>query len=145
MWLMRQLILALIIATGLATAESPQGIRMNGKIYIDAASGINTYLAGALAKKRVPLTVVADKAKADYAIETVAAQGSEATCMKFVNLGTEQVLFAYWVDPKNASHGHQAVADGFAAYLRATMRAAAGPGVIKALWSTAPAPEFDYK
>jgi uncharacterized protein YfaP (DUF2135 family) len=56
-----------------AFAQAPQ-IKSGATVYIEPMDGYETYLAAAIAKKNVPLVVVADKGKADYFITSSVSQ-----------------------------------------------------------------------
>jgi hypothetical protein len=111
------------------TASLPEG----SKIYIEAADGFDTYLTAALQKKKVPVTVVTDKAQADYELTGVsdhqkpgwakiAFTGSihsdEQASVKLINIKTSEVVFAYAVNKKNSLHGRQTAAEACAKHLR---------------------------
>jgi hypothetical protein len=63
----RALALVLLGISVVASAQAPQ-IKSGATVYIEPMGGYETYLAAAIAKKKVPLIVVADKSKADYLI-----------------------------------------------------------------------------
>ena len=62
-------ILALVLLTYsvIAVAQAPQ-LKSGSAVYIEPMGGYETYLAAAIVKMHVPLTVVTDKGKADYII-----------------------------------------------------------------------------
>jgi hypothetical protein len=60
--------LVLVCSTA-CLAQTPQ-ITSGAAVYIEAMGGYETYLAAAIVKKHVPLTVVADESKADYIIRS---------------------------------------------------------------------------
>ncbi len=57
----------LLLLSSIAFAQGPQ-IKSGATVYIEPMGGYETYLAAAIAKKNVPLIVVADKEKAEYFI-----------------------------------------------------------------------------
>lgn len=63
----------LLLLSTVAIAQAPQ-IKRGATVYIEPMDGYETYLAAALAKKKVPLIVVADKGKADYFIASSVSQ-----------------------------------------------------------------------
>lgn len=64
----------LVLVCGTACfAQAPQ-IKSGAAVYIEPMDGFETYLAAAIAKKNVPLIVVADKEKADYFITSSVSQ-----------------------------------------------------------------------
>ena len=76
---MKQIALfALVALSALAQQADNRGaIRMRSKIFVDAPSGFNIYLAAAFYKKGVPLTVVTDKAMASYEICAVSDHANQ--------------------------------------------------------------------
>jgi hypothetical protein len=65
---MKSLLAFLALATcSVCLAQAPQ-IKSGSSVYIEPMGGYETYLAAAIVKKQVPLSVVADKDKADYII-----------------------------------------------------------------------------
>ena len=60
-------VLVFLAVSALALAQTAQ-IKSGSTVYIEPMDGYETYLAAAIAKKQVPLILVADKTKADYVI-----------------------------------------------------------------------------
>ena len=54
-------------------------------VYIEPMNGYETYLAAAIAKKQVPMIVVADKDKADYIIKSTVSQRASTAPAVVVN------------------------------------------------------------
>ena len=70
----------LLFAFAVSTfAQAPQ-IPPNATVYIEPMDGYETYLAAAFAKKHVPLTLVADKDKADEPEAPEARIRSQTSC-----------------------------------------------------------------
>jgi hypothetical protein len=93
---MKALILAGLLATGFVLAESAEGaivIPSDARIFVDAGSEFDNYLAAALKKRHVPLTVTTDKSKADFAIEAGA---------RVVDLRNGEVVLAWTAEGKGA-------------------------------------------
>jgi hypothetical protein len=65
-------------------AQAPQ-IKAGAAVYIEPMGGYETYLAAAIAKKNVPLIVVADKDKAEYIIRSNVSQQVPAQPAVVVN------------------------------------------------------------
>ena len=65
-------------------AQVPQ-IKSGATVYIEPMDGYETYLAAAIAKKNVPLIVVADKDKAEYIIQSNVSQQVRAQPAVVVN------------------------------------------------------------
>ncbi len=125
------------VALGLsfwAVAGGPvQTVPAGSKIYIEAADGFDTYLTAALQKKKVPVSVVEDKEKADYHLSGVSdhqkagwaktvflgqIHSDEQASVKLVNIKTGEVVFAYAVNKKNSLHGRQTAAEACAKHMK---------------------------
>jgi hypothetical protein len=122
------------VLTFAAAAEEPKAVVPSGsKVFVEATDGFDTYLDAALRKKHVPLVVVADKDKADYALEGVSdhvkagwakvvflaqIHSDEQAGIRLVNLKTSEVVFAYAVNKKNSLHGRQTAAEACAKHLK---------------------------
>jgi hypothetical protein len=119
-----------------ALAQNAKSIPPGSKIYIEAADGFDTYLAAALEKKHVPVTVVAAKEKADYELSGVAdhqkpgwakialmgqIHSDDQASVKLVDLKSGEVVFAYAVNKKNTLHGKQTAAEACAKHLKQAM------------------------
>jgi hypothetical protein len=63
----RILTIVLLAFSAIAVAQTPQ-LKSGSAVYIEPMGGYETYLAAAIVKMHVPLTVVTDKGKADYII-----------------------------------------------------------------------------
>ena len=63
----------LLMFSAIAFAQAPQ-LKSGATVFIEPMDGYETYLAAAIAKKKVPLVVVADKSKADYTITSSVSQ-----------------------------------------------------------------------
>ncbi len=112
-----------------------KSIPPGSKIYVEAEKGFDTYLIAALDKKKVPLTVVSDKDKADFRLEAMSSHeekgfaskvflghrdSSDAT-MKLVNVKTSEVVYAYSVHKKNSARANQSTAEACAKHLKEAM------------------------
>jgi hypothetical protein len=147
---MKQLALFTLVAlSALAQTDNPGGIRFRSKVFIDAPSGFNVYLAAAFYRKGVPLTVVTEKAMANYEICAVSdherhlgnqlpifydwlapviaqrVHSNDSASIELVDLQSSEVIYAYSVDRNNSFHGIQTVAESIAIHLRHVMN----PGV----------------
>ena len=67
MFMNRVLAIVLLTFSAIALAQAPQ-LKSGSTIYIEPMDGYETYLAAAIVKMHVPLTVVTDKGKANYII-----------------------------------------------------------------------------
>lgn len=118
--------------SGTAFAGAPN-LPEGSKVYIEAADGFDIYLSAALQKKKVPVTVVADRAQADYELTGVSDQqkagwakiaftgsihSDEQASVKLVNIKTSEVVFAYAVNKKNSLHGRQTAAEACAKHMK---------------------------
>jgi hypothetical protein len=65
-------------------AQAPH-IPPNATVYIEPMDGYETYLAAAIAKKQVPLILVADKSKADYVITSTVSHRTSAQPAVVIN------------------------------------------------------------
>jgi hypothetical protein len=79
-------IIALVLLTfsAIVFAQAPQ-IKSGATVYIEPMDGYETYLAAAIAKKQVPLIVVADKDRADYIIRSTVTQTTPSQPTVVVN------------------------------------------------------------
>lgn len=133
--LLSQALLACVFTFSVCAADAPAENRIpaGSKIYIEAGDGFDTYLSAALQKKHVPVSVVAEKAKADYELSGVSdhvkagwakiaftgqIHSDEQASVKLVDLKTSEVVFAYAVNKKNSLHGRQTAAEACAKHLK---------------------------
>jgi len=120
----------------LSASAQQKKIQPGSKIYIEAADGFDTYLAAALEKKKVPLTIVDTKDKADYDLSGVSdhqrpgwakvalmgqIHSDDQASVKLVDLKSGEVVFAYAVNKKNTLHGRQTAAEACAKHLKEAM------------------------
>lgn len=117
----------------LAMAGSEKSIPAGAKVYVAPMNGFETYLIAALDKKKVPVTVVDERDKADYEITGNAEsqkaswakvmfnhsiQSTEEASISMHNIKTGEVIFAYAVDKANSVHGKQSTAEACAKHLK---------------------------
>ena len=96
-------------------------------------NGFESYLAAAFEKKKVPLTIVADQARAAYLITGTSDEkkagvakmlifgqihSDDAASIQMINQKTGAVVFAYAVNKKNTLHGQQTTAEACAKHLK---------------------------
>ncbi len=145
---MRRIFPILTAFSWLAPGMAAQGvvkIPPASKIYINPLNGFETYLAAGLADKKVPVTVVPDRAKADFEITgtqeldkeegtkgwqkvaeiglTQHHHGTEYTVRASLNVkrvDSGEVAFAYSV-VKSGSKAQQSAAEAFAKHLKQSM------------------------
>lgn len=106
---------------------------MPNSVYISPMNGFETYLAAAFSKKKVPLTVVADRARAQYVITGTSDEkkagvakmlifgqihSDDSASFQMVDQTTGAVVFAYAVNKKNTLHGQQTTAEACAKHLK---------------------------
>ncbi|HZP31876.1 MAG TPA: hypothetical protein VFB23_00840 [Candidatus Acidoferrales bacterium] len=119
---------------GASYAQKPTTLPPGSTVYIEPMDGFENYLSAALMKKKVQLTVVADRDAADFVI-TGTAQHEKAGWAKIafqrnihsddqasisvINTKTSAVVFAYAVNKKNTWHGDQTTAEACAKHLQA--------------------------
>jgi hypothetical protein len=142
--LLRPAVVCAILAVSLAAAaQTPPGapdektIPARSKVFITPIEGgFESYLAAALQKKEVALTIVTIKEKADFEISGISAsdkagwakmaflgsnQSNEQASIKVTNLKTGVVAFAYAVNKGSAARGKQSAAEACAKHLREHM------------------------
>jgi len=125
----------LLVALGARAGEkAPQKtIPTGSKVYITPSDGFETNLKAALESKSVPLTVVDDKAKADYELvshaETQKAgaakkillgswHSKEEASIQVNDLKSGDVVFAYAYHADNSAHGRKSSAESCAKHLK---------------------------
>jgi hypothetical protein len=115
-----------------APAPADTRIPRDSRIYIAPMDGFEIYLAAALRKKEVPLTMVVDRNQADFEITGthqtkdagwaktifVSAQPSASASMQVVNLKTGVVVYADSSHRISANRGERSTAEKLAKYLK---------------------------
>ena len=128
-----------VISTDSAISQSvtpalDKPIPRRARVFIaPVEGGFENYLAAAIQKKNVPITVVTNRAKADFEISGVAetekagwakmlfmgsAASKEQAGIKIVNINSEEVVFAYAVHKSNSARGRQSAAEACAKHLK---------------------------
>lgn len=121
----------LLLVAGLFTvfacqsqARSTGEIPANTKIYVDAASGFDAYLAAEIQRRKVPLTITTTKAGADYELEAVSGasripapdwwnrwtRGYGQPEIRLVDIRTGAVVFTSEFDRNRSLHTWDAAA-----------------------------------
>jgi hypothetical protein len=125
----------LLVAVGARAADKDKGktIPAGAKVYITPSDGFETNLKAALVAKQVPLTVVDDKAMADYEIVSHAQTQKASTAKKIFmgswhskeeasiqvnDLKSGEVVFAYAYHNDNSAHGRKSSAESCAKHLK---------------------------
>jgi hypothetical protein len=136
---MKKIIAILILVVGTVDAAYAQhSINLNlpagSTVYIEPMDGFENYLTAAIQKKKVQVSVVADRDAADFIIKgsaehekagwaKVAFQRSihsdDQASISVVNTRTSAIVFAYAVNKKNTLHGEQTTAEACAKHLQA--------------------------
>jgi hypothetical protein len=122
-----------MVGTSYAQKERETNLPAGSTVYIEPMNGFENYLAAAIQKKKVQVTLVADRDAADFVI-TGTAQHEKAGWAKIafqrdihsddqasisvVNAKTSAVVFAYAVNKKNTWHGDQTTAEACAKHLQ---------------------------
>lgn len=117
----------------LATVNNAK-IPANAKIYVaPMAGGFENYIIAGLRNKRVPLTVVVDRSKADYEISGVSdsekagwakmlfmgsQNSNEQASIKLADLKTGAVIFGYSVHKTNSVRGRQSAGEACAKHIK---------------------------
>ena len=119
---------------GKSVEQSSKPIERNSYIYIaPIEGGFDTYLSAAIIKKKVPVTVVTERSKADYEITGIAAsekagwakmlfmgtdQSNDMASVKVVRIKTDEVVYGYSVKKGNSYKGRQSAAEACAKHLK---------------------------
>jgi hypothetical protein len=105
----------------------------NSKVYIAPSGGFETYLAAAFTKKKVPVSVVTDREKADFEIKFVGESTKvgwartvfmgqvgtdEEGSLTVTNIKTSVLAFAYAVNKKGSARGKQSAAEACAKHIK---------------------------
>jgi hypothetical protein len=135
---MKKLTAILVLILSMVGAAYAQQTILNlppgSKVYLEPMDGFENYLAAALQKKKVQLTIVTNREAADFVITgssqhekagwaKVAFQRSihsdDEASISVVNTKSSAVVFAYAVNKKNTLHGQQTTAEACAKHLQA--------------------------
>ena len=119
---------------GKGVDQSSKAIERSSRVYVASMEGgFDTFLVAALVKKQVPVTVVTDRAKADYEITGIAEsekagwakmlfmnseQSRELASIKVVELKTGDVVYGYAVHKGNSYRGKQSAAEACAKHMK---------------------------
>lgn len=119
---------------GKSVDQSTKAIERGSKVYVaPVEGGFDIFLVAAIVKKQVPVTVVADRSKADYEISGIAEsekagwakmlfmgsqQSKEMASIKVTDIKSDEVVFGYAVHKGNSYHGKQSAAEACAKHLK---------------------------
>jgi len=123
-----------ITASGPIASASPAAWRPGARVFLHSMpNDFHRYMKAALAKKKVPVVVVANREDAEFEIKGT-SETQKASVAKFIFLGSWQsdeeasisvtsvdsgeVVFAYSVSKKNSAHGRQSAAEACAKHLK---------------------------
>ena len=127
---MKRVLFMAALVCAQAFGISPVPVR--SKVFITATDGFDVFLTAALAKKGVPVVVVADREKADYELQATAetqkagwakilltrnARSSENASIRLVDLKTGEIVYAYAYNMGSAFNGRQSSAESCAKHL----------------------------
>lgn len=121
-------------ASSPAAASSEKRVEKGARIYVaPIEGGFDISLVAAIVKKQVPVTVVTERAKADYEISGI-SQSDKAGWAKMLFMGTDasneqasikvvdvksgEVVFGYNVKKENSARGKQSAAEACAKHLK---------------------------
>jgi hypothetical protein len=148
---MKKLGLLLVFAASLMCF----GQQARTTIYIEPQQGFETYIAAAISKKNVPVDVVTDQTKADYALKAAPVQiksestgGKVARCLfascigiedkgnvsvQFIDTSSSKMLWAYSVNKqKGGSKNEQSMAEAIAKHLKDFVESKSGQEILAA-------------
>jgi len=139
----------------LAASLSCFGQQARTTVYIEPQQGFETYIAAAISKKNVPVDVVTDQTKADYALKAAPVQiksestgGKVARCLfascvgiedkgnvsvQFIDTSSSKMLWAYSVNKqKGGSKNEQAMAEAIDKHLKDFVESKSGKEILSA-------------
>lgn len=119
---------------GKSVDQSKKAIERSSKIYIaPIEGGFDTFLAAAIIKKQVPVTVVIDRTKADYEVTGISStekagwakmlfmgvdNSNDMASIKVVDVKSNEVVYGYSVRKGNSYRGKQSAAEACAKHLK---------------------------
>jgi len=125
------------VSTALAgekNAPPSQKIPKGAKVFVaPIAGGYDNYLKDAIAKKKVPVEIVANRDQADYEITGTAESQKASTAKKVIlgnwhsreeasialsNIKSSEVVWAYSVHEEASTHGKKSSAEACAKHLK---------------------------
>ncbi len=131
-----QCVVAIVALAGLlGHAQAPQKAFAPGaKVFVAAMpDGFDTFLKSAIAKKKVPITLVESKDQADLEITgssesqkagaakkiiKLSFHSAEQASISVADLKSGEVVFAYSVNKSDSAHGKQSTAEACAKHLK---------------------------
>ena len=148
---MKKVALLLVFAASLSCF----GQQARTTIYIEPQQGFETYISAAISKKNVPVDVVTDQTKADYALKAAPVEiksestgGKIARCLfascigiedkgnvsvQFIDTSSSKMLWAYSVNKqKVGSKNEQSMAEAIAKHLKDFVESKSGKEILSA-------------
>jgi hypothetical protein len=138
---MKSLFVAGLLAMGVwqSEAQSIGVIPANAKIFVDAATGFDTYLAAAVKRQHVPLVITTQKDAADYELEAMSGArrvpgsswsilwgyGDAQAVIRLVDIRTSEIVFVYALGSSKILHNERITAEVCARQLKFGMNPAA--------------------
>ncbi|MGA8366054.1 MAG: hypothetical protein WB716_01930 [Candidatus Acidiferrales bacterium] len=125
--------MAVLLALSPAWAQQKSPIPAGAKVFLEPMGGFETYLKAAMAKKKVPLQIVDDKAQADFIITGHSESDKASTAKKVImwnwhsnedasisvsSVKSGEVVFAYEANKQSSAHGQQSTAEACAKHLK---------------------------
>ena len=121
-----------LLCAGPGISQSREKVPEGSKVFINQMEGFEVYLKKAFEEKKVPLTIVEDKALADYEITGTSNSQKAGTMKKLMgnwhsreeasvnltNLKTGETVFAYSVHKEASAHGKKSTAEACAKHFK---------------------------
>jgi hypothetical protein len=140
---MKSLFVAGLLAMGVWQSEAQNigVIPENAKIYVDAATGFDTYLAAAIKSQHVPLAITTEKNAADYELEALSGarripssswsvlwgHGDAQAVIRLIDIRTSEIVFVYALETSKLLHDERITAEACARQLKFGMNPAVNP------------------
>ena len=137
---MKQLFAAgvLVLWVCQSQAQSISAIPANAKIFVDAATGFDTYLAAAIKSQHVPLAITTQKEQADYELEAMSGarkipssswtmlwgHGDAQAVIRLVDIRTSEIVFVYALGSSKLLHDQLSTAEACVKQLKFGMNPA---------------------
>ena len=125
---------AALAQEGKSVDQSKKAIERGSRIFIaPIEGGFDTFLAAAIIKKQVPVTVVTDRTKADYEVTGISStekagwakmlfmgvdNSNDMASIKVVDMKSNEVVYGYSVRKGNSYRGKQSAAEACAKHLK---------------------------
>lgn len=125
-------LLTLLVALWALPSFAQEKVPPGSKVFVAATDGFDTHLKAAIEKKKVPITVVEDRAQADYELAGTSDsapasaakklvlwdwRSTEQASVRLTNIKSGVVAFAYSVHKSSSAHGKRSTAEACAKHL----------------------------